>query len=88
MKENLQRIIEDIEWFQKNLIIATGMRIGKLRKTQYSEVMQKAKGYPADPPYEQKIAYYLYSRCVGSSSVSRTGAPGFGCTVVAFMNFT
>lgn len=55
MKENLQRIIEDIEWFQKKFDYRYRDADWKTSKDAVQRAMQKAKGgYPADPPYEQK----------------------------------
>lgn len=55
MKENLQRIIEDIEWFQKKFDYRYRDADWKNSKDAVQRAMQKAKGgYPADPPYEQK----------------------------------
>ena len=55
MIENLQRIIDDVEWFQKKFDYQFKDADWKTSKDAVQRAMQKAAGsYPADPPYIQK----------------------------------
>lgn len=55
MIENLQRIVDDVEWFQKKFDYQFKDADWKNSKDAVQRAMQKAaSGYPADPPYIQK----------------------------------
>ena len=55
METNLNRIIEDVDWFQKKFDYRFKDADWKDSKDAVQRAMQKAgSGYPADPPYQQK----------------------------------
>ena len=55
MEQNLDRIIEDVDWFQKKFDYRYKDADWKDSKDAVQRAMQKAgSGYPADPPFEQK----------------------------------
>ena len=55
MIENLNRIIDDVEWFQKKFDYQFRDADWKNSKDAVQRAMQKAAGgYPADPPHTQK----------------------------------
>ena len=55
MEESLERIIEDVDWFQKKFDYRYKDADWKNSRDAIQRAMQKAgSGYPADPPYQQK----------------------------------
>ena len=55
MTENLDRVIEDVEWFQKKFDYQFKEADWKNSKDAVQRAMQKAGGgYPADEPYVSK----------------------------------
>ena len=55
MKENMQRILDDIEWLQKKFDYRYKDAEWKNSKDAVQRAMQKIwGGYPADPPYRQR----------------------------------
>ncbi len=55
MENSLERMIGDVDWFQKKFDYRFKDAEWKNSKDAVQRAMQKAgSGYPADPPYEQK----------------------------------